>query len=69
MKTRVGPQTKLLLNLRDAAKLLSLSERTLWGLANTGAIPSFKIGRSRRFSIESLERWIETQEGAASDAK
>ena len=46
------------LNSREAAKLLGVSERTLASLVADGAIPSFTIGRARRFELLDLEDWI-----------
>ena len=37
------------LTLREAAKLLKVSDRTLWGLAVEGKIPHRKVGRQYRF--------------------
>ena len=49
---------KLLLTPEDAAKALSLCERKLSELTSTREIPSIKIGKSRRYSIEALRQWI-----------
>jgi len=57
MQTSVRP---LLLNSREAAQLLSLSERKLWDLMATGEIPHLKVGRSVRYAIEDLKSWIES---------
>ena len=46
---------RLLLRPRDAARLLSISERTLWG----SNIPKIRIGkRGVRYSIDDLRNWI-----------
>ena len=52
----------LLLKTPQAAKLLGISPRKLWELANCGEIPSLRIGRCLRFRKKSLEEWIEKQE-------
>lgn len=49
----------LLLTSRDAARLLAISERTLWGLTKVGKIPVVRIGRSIRYDRHDLTRWIE----------
>lgn len=56
----------LLLTAREAARALSCSERTLWGLTvPRGPIPSIKIGtRGVRYSREALVRWIASCESA-----
>jgi len=51
----------LLVGSREAARLLSISERTLWQHTKDGSIPSVKIGRSVRYSTAELMRWIESQ--------
>jgi excisionase family DNA binding protein len=50
---------KLLLTMREAAKALALSERTLWQLAKDGEIPRVEHGRLVRFDVADLRRWIE----------
>ena len=55
----VGPQT--LLDERTAAKLLGVSPRVLWGLADSGAIPFIRIGpRLKRYAPEDLNQFINT---------
>jgi len=54
---------KLLLDPREAAKVLSVSPRTLWSLTHSGEIKSVRIGRLVRYSIETLRQFIE-QKGA-----
>ena len=54
----------LLVDARETAKLLGLSERTLWTYTDKGVIPSLKIGRSRRYSVLTLQRWIDEQQRA-----
>jgi CRISPR/Cas system CSM-associated protein Csm4 (group 5 of RAMP superfamily) len=39
--------------------LLRLPERALWARAQSNEIPSFKIGKSRFFSIDKLKEWID----------
>lgn len=55
---------KLLLTSREAAKALSISERTLWGLANQGILRSIRIGRSVRYSLDELREFIAQQSRA-----
>ena len=53
------PGDYLLLNVREVAKVLRLSERTVWTYAQNGLMPPpLRIGRSRRWSKELLEDWI-----------
>lgn len=49
----------MLLTARQAAKVLSISERTLWGLTKAGDIPAVRFGgRNVRYSPDDLKAWI-----------
>lgn len=49
----------LLIDMKAAAKLLDLSERTVWGMANSGRMPKpIRIGRAVRWSYEELRAWV-----------
>jgi excisionase family DNA binding protein len=51
----------MLLTARQAARILSISERTLWGLTKTGDIPAVRFGgRNVRYDPADLRRWIES---------
>ncbi len=58
------PQTQapLLVNTRDAAKLLCISERKLHTLKQTGVIPHITMGVKVLYSVESLKAWIAQNE-------
>jgi Helix-turn-helix domain len=56
---------QLLVNERRAAKLLNVCERTLWGWRRAGIVPHIRIGRTVKYSVASLERWIAEQEAAS----
>jgi excisionase family DNA binding protein len=43
---------------REAARLLNISERTLWQLTHDERIPCAKVGKIRLYSRASLERWL-----------
>lgn len=49
----------LLVDSREAARLLAISPRSLWSLTACGAIPSRRIGRSVRYSPADLSDWID----------
>ena len=49
---------RLLLTEPEAARLLSLSPRTLWGLAERGEVPSIKIGRAKRYRLSDLQAYV-----------
>jgi excisionase family DNA binding protein len=46
------------MTIKDAARLLSCHQSTLYRLCNAGQIPAFKLGGSWRFLRESLEGWM-----------
>jgi len=50
----------MLLTPRQAARVLSISERTLWGLTKSGDIPAVRFGgRNVRYSPDDLRAWIQ----------
>jgi excisionase family DNA binding protein len=58
------PQLKLLLTTREAAVILSISERTLWSLTwPRGPLRPVRLGRSVRYSAEALRAWVQSQQG------
>lgn len=50
----------LLLSAREAAKALSVCEKTLWTLTQRGDIPVVRIGRAVRYDPRDLRAWIES---------
>jgi excisionase family DNA binding protein len=61
--------TPLLVSIRASAKMLGVSERTIWSMADDGRLPCVRIGRRRLFSVASLESWIARQQSAAVGTK
>jgi len=66
METRPKPplmrnRIKLLLTKREAAMLLSISERKLQGLTANGEIPCVRIGRLVRYDPRDLALWIDAR--------
>ena len=53
-----SPTPPLLVTVREASRMLSVSGRTLWDLTRRGVIPSVRIGRGVRYSIDALERFV-----------
>ncbi|MEK6704070.1 MAG: hypothetical protein AABZ53_17575 [Planctomycetota bacterium] len=49
-----------------ARKLLCMGVRRMWSLSICGAIPSKKIGKSRRYCPEELRAWVRA--GCPTDA-
>ncbi len=50
--------TPLLVSHREAARMLSVCERTLFALTKSGDIPAVRIGRAVRYSVDDLRAWI-----------
>jgi excisionase family DNA binding protein len=48
----------LLLKPREAAKALSICEKTLWSLTDRGELSAVRIGRSVRYSVSDLQAFI-----------
>jgi len=49
----------MLLSPRQAAKALSICEKSLYTLTKSGQLPAVKIGRSVRYAVEDLRAFIE----------
>jgi excisionase family DNA binding protein len=50
---------KRLLNVREAAQYLGLDVFTVYKKSRLRELPSVKVGRSLRFDIKALERFVE----------
>lgn len=56
------PIRRLLLSVREAAKMLAISERTLWSItAPRGPLPCVRIGRSVRYDLRDLRAFINSR--------
>jgi excisionase family DNA binding protein len=53
-----NPQLECLLSAEEVAKLLGVETAYLYSLARTGKIPSFKLGKYRRFSPDHIKGWL-----------
>jgi excisionase family DNA binding protein len=49
----------LLVRSSEAARMLSISERTLWALAASGEIPRMKVRRSVHFYVDDLRAFMD----------
>jgi excisionase family DNA binding protein len=47
-----------LLTARDVARLASIPQRRVYQCARSCALPSIRIGRSRRFRAADVELWL-----------
>ena len=49
------------LNIKQLAERLQLSERTIYRLAKTGEIPGFRVGKAWRFPLAQVDQWMEEE--------
>lgn len=61
---RIPEQERLLITAREAADLLSISERTLWQLTNDGRLPAVRFGRTVRYDPADLRAFIAASRSA-----
>ena len=59
-----------ILTIPDVASLLKVAEKTVYGLAQKGDLPAFKVGGQWRFRRTAIDSWIEmkTQAGGTQAA-
>lgn len=53
------------MTVRDVARHLSVDEKTVYRLAQSGSLPGFKVAAAWRFKRSDLEEWIERQKQIA----
>lgn len=52
--------TPILISAEELARLMQVSERTLWRLLSAGKVPQpVRIGRSTRWRYAEVREWIE----------
>jgi hypothetical protein len=58
-----GTKAALLVDARDAARMLAVSPRKLWAMTfeEVPGIPHVRCGRLVRYCPDDLRRWIETR--------
>jgi len=47
------------LTIKELAKYLNVTERTIYNLLERGELPGFKVGANWRFRREDINKWIE----------
>lgn len=58
-----------LLNLRQAAEWLAVSQRKVWQLSRDGMLPAIRIGRALRFAATDVNNLIEKLKAPARPEK
>ncbi len=56
------PEPSLLVDSREAARLLCLCERSVWTLTKAGKLRAIRVGRSVRYSRQTLLDYIRRAE-------
>lgn len=59
--------TEPTLTIKDLARYLNVTERTIYNLLDQGKLPGFKVGSNWRFRKEDIDKWIE--DGKVSENK
>lgn len=54
-----------LLTTKEVAQYLGVHRTTVEGLAQSGELPAFTVGRQRRFCWSDLRRWLASQHSSA----
>ncbi|WP_407936158.1 helix-turn-helix domain-containing protein [Gemmata algarum] len=67
--TTEGDSPALALRPRDAARVLGVSARTLWGWTQAGLVPCVRVGSGKRktvlYPVADLQAWLTRQSEAA----
>lgn len=50
-----------LIRIKEVARILDVTEKTVYRMANDSEIPAFKIGGSWRFKRKEITEWLEKQ--------
>lgn len=45
-------------SIQNAARLLGISDRTLYDMTNMEGFPAFKVGNRTLISVEGLREWV-----------
>lgn len=53
------------MTVRDVADYLNVDEKTVYRLAQRGALPGFKVAGTWRFRRDDIDGWIEKQKALA----
>ncbi len=54
-----------ILTIPDVANFLKVTEKTVYGLAQKGDLPGFKVGGQWRFRRTAIDSWIDVKTRAA----
>jgi hypothetical protein len=69
IKTNLGLDDRLLASLKRARALLDCGNTQLYALMNSGELDSVWLGRSRKITVESIQRLIARRLTAAAELR
>ena len=55
----LSDDNRIAFSMRECADAIGVSERSIWSLVNSGKLPSFRLGRSVRISLDAIEAFME----------
>jgi excisionase family DNA binding protein len=55
------PEPERLLSVGEVAQFLGVGESWVYGAAESNRVPSFRIGKYRRFRLSEILTWLEKQ--------
>ena len=55
------------IKIKDVAKLLKVGEKTIYSMAQSGELPSFKVRGQWRFVKKDIDEWIEKQKTSSQE--
>jgi len=61
--------TERTLTIKELARYLNVTERTIYNLLERGELPGFKVGANWRFRKEDIDKWIEDNKKMSVPAK
>jgi len=64
-----GTKETLLVDPKNAARMMAVSTRKLWGMTfeDRPGLPYVRCGRLVRYPVADLQRWIESQRKGGND--
>lgn len=66
LKEKPAKVAPLLIDEREAARLLGCCQRTVWAIRQAGDIPHIRLRGSVRYALSDLEKYIADQRVSAS---
>ena len=65
-----SPLPRLLISAAEAARALSVCEKTLWSYSRPrGSIPVVRVGKRALYDLRDLERWVDAQKERQQDPR